>query len=90
MAEKELQLTATLDGEAAYSDAEFVVIATPTNYDPVRNYFDTTHVEEVIKQVVRVNSNAIIIIKSTIPVGHTESVRQKFNCENILFDTRSF
>ena len=80
--EKELQLTATLDGEAAYSDAEFVVIATPTNYDPVRNYFDTTHVEEVIKQVVRVNSNAIIIIKSTIPVGYTESVRQKFNCEN--------
>ena len=85
LAEKELQLTATLDGEAAYSDAEFVVIATPTNYDPVRNYFDTTHVEEVIKQVVRVNSNAIIIIKSTIPVGYTESVRQKFNCENILF-----
>ena len=84
LAEKELQLTATLDGEAAYSDAEFVVIATPTNYDPVRNYFDTTHVEEVIKQVVRVNSNAIIIIKSTIPVGYTESVRQKFNCENIL------
>lgn len=74
LAEKELQLTATLDGEAAYSDAEFVVIATPTNYDPVRNYFDTTHVEEVIKQVVRVNSNAIIIIKSTIPVGYTESV----------------
>lgn len=85
LAEKELQLTATLDGEVAYSDAEFVVIATPTNYDPVRNYFDTTHVEEVIKQVVRVNSNAIIIIKSTIPVGYTESVRQKFNCENILF-----
>ena len=80
-----MQLTATLDGEAAYSDAEFVVIATPTNYDPVRNYFDTTHVEEVIKQVVRVNSNAIIIIKSTIPVGYTDSVRQKFNCENILF-----
>ena len=87
LAEKELQLTATLDGEAAYSDAEFVVIATPTNYDPVRNYFDTTHVEEVIKQVVRVNSNAIIIIKSTIPVGYTESVRQKFNCENILFSS---
>lgn len=85
LAEKDLHLTATLDGETAYRDADFVVIATPTNYDPVRNYFDTTHVEEVIEQVIRVNSNAIMIIKSTIPVGYTESVRQKYNCENIIF-----
>ena len=85
LAEKDLHLTATLDGEAAYRDADFVVIATPTNYDPVRNYFDTTHVEEVIEQVIRVNSNAIMVIKSTIPVGYTESVRQKYNCENIIF-----
>ena len=63
----------------------FVVIATPTNYDPVRNYFDTTHVEEVIKQSSTCKFESIIIIKSTIPVGYTESVRQKFNCENILF-----
>ncbi|RQE04645.1 nucleotide sugar dehydrogenase [Prevotella intermedia] len=85
LAEKDLHLTATLDGETAYRDADFVVIATPTNYDPVRNYFDTTHVEEVIEQVICVNSNAIMIIKSTIPVGYTESVRQKYNCENIIF-----
>ena len=76
LAEKDLHLTATLDGETAYRDADFVVIATPTNYDPVRNYFDTTHVEEVIEQVKRVNSNAIMVINSTIPVGYTESVRQ--------------
>lgn len=85
LAEKELHLTATLDGEKAYRDADFVVIATPTNYDSMRNYFDTTHVEEVIEQVMRVNSKAIMVIKSTIPVGYTESVRQKFNCENIIF-----
>lgn len=85
LAEKELHLTATLDGEKAYRDADFVVIATPTNYDSMRNYFDTTHVEEVIEQVMRVNSKAIMVIKSTIPVGYTESVRQNFNCENIIF-----
>ncbi|WP_311588124.1 nucleotide sugar dehydrogenase [Prevotella disiens] len=85
LAEKELHLTATLDGEKAYRDADFVVIATPTNYDSMRNYFDTTHVEELIEQVMRVNSKAIMVIKSTIPVGYTESVRQKFNCENIIF-----
>lgn len=85
LAEKELHLTATLDGEKAYRDADFVVIATPTNYDSMRNYFDTTHVEEVIEQVMRVNSKAIMVIKSTIPVGYTESVRHKFNCENIIF-----
>ena len=85
LAEKELHLTATLDGEKAYRDADFVVIATPTNYDSMRKYLETTHVEEVIEQVMRVNSKAIMVIKSTIPVGYTESVRQKFNCENIIF-----
>ena len=85
LSEKELHLKATLDAEKAYCDADFVVIATPTNYDPVRNYFDTTHVEEVIEQVIRVNANAIMVIKSTIPVGYTESVRQKYSCENINF-----
>ena len=85
LAEKELDLTATLDAEAAYKDAEYVVIAAPTNYDSQRNYFDTSAVENVIETVLRVNPNAIMVIKSTIPVGYTESVRRKFNCENILF-----
>lgn len=85
LAEKELDLTATLDAEAAYNDAEYVVIAAPTNYDSQRNYFDTSAVENVIETVLRVNPKAIMIIKSTIPVGYTESVRRKFNCENILF-----
>lgn len=85
LAEKELNLVATLDGAKAYSDANFVVIAAPTNYDPVKNYFDTSHVEEVIKLVMEVNPNAIMVIKSTIPVGYTESIRKKMNCENILF-----
>ena len=85
LAEKELNLEATLDGAKAYSDADFVVIAAPTNYDPVKNYFDTSHVEEVIKLVMEVNPNAIMVIKSTIPVGYTESIRKKMNCENILF-----
>ena len=85
LAEKELDLTATLDAEAAYKDAEYVVIAAPTNYDSQRNYFDTSAVENVIETVLRVNPEAIMVIKSTIPVGYTESVRRKFNCENILF-----
>ena len=85
LAEKDLNLTATLDGAKAYSDADFVVIAAPTNYDPVKNYFDTSHVEEVIELVMSVNPNAIMVIKSTIPVGYTESIRKKFNTDNIIF-----
>ena len=85
LAEKELNLIATLDGAKAYSDADFVVIAAPTNYDPVKNYFDTSHVEEVIELVKSVNPNAIMIIKSTIPVGYTEMVRKKMDTENIIF-----
>ena len=85
LAEKELNLTATLDGAKAYADADFVVIAAPTNYDPVKNYFDTSHVEEVIELVKSVNPDAIMVIKSTIPVGYTESVRKKLNTENVIF-----
>ena len=85
LSEKELNLTATLDGARAYSDADFVIIAAPTNYVPVKNYFDTSHVEEVIKLVKSVNPNAIMVIKSTIPVGYTESIRKKMNSENIIF-----
>jgi len=82
---KKLDLTATLDGDAAYSDAEFVIIATPTNYDPVKNYFDTSSVESVIRQVLRVNSEAVIVVKSTVPVGFTESMRDKYSCNMLLF-----
>ena len=78
LAEKELNLTATLDGKSAYTDADFVVIAAPTNYDPVKNYFDTTHVEEVIDLVLEVNPNAVMVIKSTIPVGYTRSLYLKY------------
>ena len=78
LAEKDLYLTATLDAETAYRDADFVVIATPTNYDPVKNYFDTRRVEEVIEIVMKVNSDAIMIVKSTIPVGYTEHIREKY------------
>ncbi len=85
LAEKELNLTATLDAEAAYKDAEYVVIAAPTNYDSQRNYFDTSAVENVIETVLQVNPNAIMVIKSTIPVGYTASVREKYHCDNILF-----
>jgi UDPglucose 6-dehydrogenase len=84
-AEKELNLVATLDADAAYKDAQFVIIAAPTNYDPVKNFFDTSAVESVIKKVMEVNPEAIMIIKSTIPVGYTESVRQKMGSNNILF-----
>ncbi len=83
--EKKLDLTATLDAALAYKDADFVVIATPTNYDPVKNYFDTRHVEEVIELVLQVNPQAIMVIKSTIPVGYTEGVRTKYHSDNIIF-----
>ncbi len=85
LAEKDLNLSATLDGAKAYSDAGFVVIAAPTNYDPVKNYFDTSHVEEVIELVMSVNPKAIMVIKSTIPVGYTEMIRKKMNSDNIIF-----
>ena len=85
LAEKDLNLTATLDGAKAYSDADYVVIAAPTNYDPVKNYFDTSHVEEVIELVMSVNPKAIMVIKSTIPVGYTEMIRKKMNSDNIIF-----
>ena len=85
LAEKDLNLVATTDGESAYKDADFVVVATPTNYDPQKNFFDTRHVEEVIELVMKVNPDAIIVIKSTIPVGYTESVRKKYNNDNIIF-----
>ena len=85
LAEKELNLTATLDAKAAYSDADFVVIAAPTNYDSKKNFFDTSAVEAVIKLVIEYNPEAIMVIKSTIPVGYTASVREKFHCDNIIF-----
>lgn len=84
-AEKQLDLTATLDAEAAYADAEFVIIAAPTNYDPKKNFFDTSAVEAVIEKVLSVNPEAVMVIKSTIPVGYTQSVRTKYSCPNILF-----
>ena len=84
-AEKDLDLTATLDAETAYKDADFVIVAAPTNYDSQKNFFDTSAVEKVIELVLKHNPNAIIVIKSTIPVGYTESIRRKTGCENILF-----
>lgn len=83
--EKELNLTATLDAEAAYKDADFVVIAAPTNYDSKKNFFDTSAVEAVIKLVIEYNPDAIMVIKSTIPVGYTASIREKLHCDNIIF-----
>lgn len=85
LAEKELDLTATLDADMAYRDADFVVIATPTNYDSQKNFFDTSAVEQVIGRVINCNPNAVMVIKSTIPVGFTEMVREKYKCDNILF-----
>lgn len=85
LANKKLNLVATTDGDSAYKDAEFVIISTPTNYDPSRNYFDTSSVESVIEQVVEVNPDAVIIVKSTVPVGFTEKARRDFKCDNILF-----
>ena len=85
LAEKELDLTATLDAEVAYKDADFVVIAAPTNYDSKKNYFDTSAVETVIQLVIQANPDAIMVIKSTIPVGFTASMREKYHCDNILF-----
>ena len=81
----ELRLSATTDGDAAYSDAEFVIVSTPTNYDEKKNYFDTSSVESVLRQVIAVNPAAVIVIKSTVPVGYTESVRAALTCDNILF-----
>lgn len=85
LSEKDLDLTATLDAEAAYADADFIVIAAPTNYDSKKNFFDTSAVEDVIERVLSVNPNAVMVIKSTIPVGYTESVREKYKTKNILF-----
>ena len=84
-AENQLDLTATLDGEGAYRDADFVIVAAPTNYDPKQNFFDTSAVENVIETVLKVNPDAVMVIKSTIPVGYTASVRQKYNTDKILF-----
>ena len=85
LTEKELNLTATLDAETAYKGADIVVIATPTNYDSKKNFFDTSAVEAVIKLVIQYNPDAIMVIKSTIPVGFTSSVREKYHCDNIIF-----
>ena len=85
LTEKELCLKATVNGAEAYREAEWVIISTPTNYDPVKNYFDTSSVESVIEQVMAVNPQAMMVIKSTVPVGYTESVRERYGCENILF-----
>lgn len=85
LANRPLKLTATTDGDRAYSDAELVIIAAPTNYDPEKNYFDTSAVESVIEQVLKVNGDAVMVIKSTVPVGYTKTIREKYNCDRILF-----
>ena len=87
LAERELDLTATTDGPGAYAEADFVVIATPTDYDPEQNYFDTSSVERVIEQVLDVNREAVIVVKSTVPVGFTEKIRQKYHSDRFIFIT---
>ena len=85
LAEKQLSLIATTDGKSAYSDADLIIIATPTNYDEDKNYFDTSSVESVIEEILDVNDHATIVIKSTVPVGYTVSVRERYNCGRIIF-----
>lgn len=85
LATKDLNLKATTDGAAAYKDAEYIIIATPTNYDPDKNYFDTSSIEAVIGLVLKVNRDAVMIIKSTVPVGYTKSVRERFGTDRIIF-----